>query len=145
MNSLAEALGMSLPGCAAIPAPHRDRAKVAYETGRRIVEMVRADRKPSDILTREAFLNAIGANSAIGGSTNAPIHLIALARHTGVTLGIEDWQSYGLEVPLLVNLQPAGEYLGEDYYRAGGVPAVVHELMPSDVFKPTPDRQRQDR
>ena len=129
MNSLAEVLGMSLPGCAAIPAPHRDRQECAYETGRRIVEMIHADRKPSDILTREAFLNAIRVNSALGGSTNAPLHLIALARHAGVELGIEDWQTYGYEVPLLVNLQPAGEYLGEDFYRAGGVPAVVAQLM----------------
>ncbi len=129
MNSLAEALGMSLPGSAAIPAPLRDRQECAYLTGKQIVEMVWADRKPSDILTREAFINAIRVNSAIGGSTNAPIHLNALARHIGVELSIDDWQEYGLDVPLLVNLQPAGEYLGEDYYRAGGVPAVVAELM----------------
>ncbi len=129
MNSLAEALGMSLPGSAAIPAPHRDRQECAYETGRGIVEMIRADRKPSDILTREAFLNAVRVNSALGGSTNAPIHLIALARHVGVDLSIDDWQRYGYEVPLLVNLQPAGEYLGEDFYRAGGVPAVIAQLL----------------
>ncbi len=129
MNSLTEALGMSLPGSAAIPAPHRDRQECAYLTGKQIVEMVAADRKPSDILTRAAFLNAIRVNSAIGGSTNAPIHLIALARHIGVELSIDDWQTYGYEVPLLVNLQPAGEYLGEDFFRAGGVPAVVGELM----------------
>jgi dihydroxy-acid dehydratase len=129
MNSLAEALGMSLPGSAAIPAPHRDRQECAYETGRRIVEMIHADRKPSDILTREAFINAIRVNSALGGSTNAPIHLIALARHIGVALSIDDWQTYGYDVPLLVNLQPAGEYLGEDFYRAGGVPAVVAQLI----------------
>jgi dihydroxy-acid dehydratase len=129
MNSLAEALGMSLPGSAAIPAPHRDRQECAYLTGKQIVEMVSADRKPSDVLTRGAFVNAIRVNSAIGGSTNAPIHLIALARHMGVELSIDDWQTYGYEVPLLVNLQPAGEYLGEDYFRAGGVPAVVGELM----------------
>ena len=129
MNSLAEALGMSLPGSAAIPAPYRDRQECAYETGKRIVEMVAKDRKPSDILTREAFLNAIRVNSAIGGSTNAPIHLQALARHIGVELSIDDWQTFGYDIPLLVNLQPAGEYLGEDYYRAGGVPAVVGELM----------------
>jgi dihydroxy-acid dehydratase len=129
MNSLAEALGMSLPGSAAIPAPHRDRQECAYETGRRIVEMIHADRKPSDILTREAFINAIRVNSALGGSTNAPIHLIALARHMGVALSIDDWQTYGYGVPLLVNLQPAGEYLGEDFYRAGGVPAVVAQLI----------------
>jgi dihydroxy-acid dehydratase len=129
MNSLTEALGMSMPGSAAIPAPHRDRQECAYLTGRQIVEMVWADRKPSDILTREAFLNAIRVNSAIGGSTNAPIHLNAIARHMGVGLTIDDWQTYGHEVPLLVNLMPAGEYLGEDYYRAGGVPAVISELM----------------
>jgi dihydroxy-acid dehydratase len=128
MNSLAEALGMSLPGNAAIPAPYRDRAESAWATGRQIVEMVRADRKPSDILTRAAFLNAIRVNSAIGGSTNAPIHLAAIARHAGVELSLDDWQDHGADVPLLVNLQPAGDYLGEDYYRAGGVPAVMGEL-----------------
>ena len=129
MNSLAEALGMSLPGSAAIPAPYRERAKVAYETGLRIVEMVREDLKPSDILTKDAFHNAIVVNSAIGGSTNAPIHLTALARHAHVDVPLQDWQTEGLHVPLLVNLQPAGEYLGEDYFHAGGVPAVVSELM----------------
>lgn len=129
MNSLSEALGMSLPGSAAIPAPYRDRQEASYRTGKQIVEMVHADRKPSDILTREAFINAIRVNSALGGSTNAPIHLNALARHVGVELTIDDWQTYGRDIPLLVNLQPAGEYLGEDYYRAGGVPAVVNELM----------------
>ena len=129
MNSLAEALGMSLPGSAAIPAPYRERAQVAYQTGLRIVEMVREDLKPSDILTREAFHNAIVVNSAIGGSTNAPIHLTALARHAHVDVPLQDWQTEGLHVPLLVNLQPAGEYLGEDYFHAGGVPAVVSELM----------------
>ena len=129
MNSLAEALGMQLPGSAAIPAPYRDRQEVAYRTGLRIVDMVREDLKPSDILTREAFINAIRVNSAIGGSTNAPIHLNALARHIGVELSIDDWQEFGEEIPLLVNLQPAGEYLGEDYYHAGGVPAVVNQLM----------------
>src|SRR5688500_987589 len=129
MNSLTEALGMSLPGSAAIPAPYRDRQEAAWETGRRIVEMVRADRKPSDILTRAAFLNAIRVNSALGGSTNAPIHLNALARHIGVELTLADWEEFGHEVPLLVNLQPAGEYLGEDFYHAGGVPAVAGELL----------------
>jgi len=129
MNSLTEVLGMSLPRSAAIPAPHRDRQECAYLTGKQIVEMVAADRKPSDILTREAFINAIRVNSAIGGSTNAPIHLNAIARHVGVELNIDDWQELGLDIPLLVNLQPAGEYLGEDYYRAGGVTAVVAELM----------------
>jgi dihydroxy-acid dehydratase len=129
MNSLAEALGMMLPGSAAIPAPYRDRQEVAYRTGKRIVDMVAEDLKPSDILTREAFLNAIVVNSAIGGSTNAPIHLAAIARHVGAELALDDWQTHGHKVPLLVNLQPAGEYLGEDYYRAGGVPAVVAQLM----------------
>lgn len=129
MNSLTEALGMSLPGSAAIPAPYRDRQQAAWETGRRIVEMVRADRKPSDILTRPAFLNAIRVNSAIGGSTNAPIHLNAIARHIGVELTLADWEEHGADVPLLVNLQPAGKYLGEDYYRAGGVPAVIGQLI----------------
>ena len=129
MNSLTEALGMSLTGSAAIPAPYRDRGQSAYETGVQIVEMVAADRKPSDILTRAAFLNAVRVNSAIGGSTNAPIHLNAIARHMGVELNLDDWQEHGAGVPLLVNLQPAGEYLGEDYYRAGGVPAVIGELL----------------
>ncbi len=129
MNSLSEVLGMSLPGSAAIPAPLRDRQECAYETGRQIVEMILADRKPSAILTREAFINAIRVNSALGGSTNSPLHLIALARHIGVALSIDDWQTYGYDVPLLVNLQPAGEYLGEDFYRAGGVPAVVAQLL----------------
>ena len=128
MNAMAEALGMSLPGCAAIPAPYRERGQIAYETGRRAVEIVREDLKPSDILTREAFENAIVACSAIGGSTNAPIHLVAIARHVGVPLSVEDWETIGYDVPLLVNMQPAGEYLGEDYYRAGGLPAVMHEL-----------------
>ncbi|PXA97717.1 dihydroxy-acid dehydratase, partial [Nostoc sp. 3335mG] len=129
MNSLAEALGMMLPGSAAIPAPYRDRQEAAYRTGKRIVEMVAEDLKPSDILTRKAFLNAIVVNSAIGGSTNAPIHLNAIARHIGVPLDVTDWAEHGHDIPLLVNLQPAGEYLGEDYYRAGGVPAVVAQLM----------------
>jgi len=135
MNSLTEALGMSLPGNAAIPAPYRDRQESAYHTGLRIVDMVREDLKPSDILTRDAFLNAIVVNSAIGGSTNAPIHLAAIARHIGAELDIRDWQEYGHKVPLLVNLQPAGEYLGEDYYRAGGVPAVVAELMKHGLIR----------
>ncbi len=129
MNSLAEALGMSLPGCAAIPAPHRDRGQMAYLTGKRAVEIVLEDLKPSKILTRAAFENAIVVNSAIGGSTNAPIHLNAIARHIGVELDNDDWERIGYDIPLLVNLQPAGEYLGEDYYRAGGVPAVVAELI----------------
>ena len=135
MNSLAEALGMQLPGSAAIPAPYRERGQIAYETGRRIVEMVHEDLKPSDILTKDNFLNAIVVNSAIGGSTNAPIHINAIARHIGVELGIDEWQSHGHKVPLLVNLQPAGEYLGEDYYHAGGVPAVVNELMKQGLIR----------
>lgn len=129
MNSLAEALGMQLPGSAAIPAPYRDRQEMAWRVGKRIVEMVHEDLKPSDILTKENFINTIRVNSAIGGSTNAPIHINAIARHVGVELDIKEWQSYGYDIPLLVNLQPAGEYLGEDYYHAGGVPAVVAQLM----------------
>ncbi len=135
MNSLAEALGMQLPGSAAIPAPYRERQQIAYLTGKRIVDMVREDLKPSDILTRDAFLNAITVNSAIGGSTNAPIHLAAIARHAGVELSLNDWQEYGHKVPLLVNLQPAGEYLGEDYHHAGGVPAVVNILMKEGLIR----------
>jgi dihydroxy-acid dehydratase len=129
MNSLAEALGMSLPGCAAIPAPHKERAQIAYETGKRIVEMVWEDLKPSQIMTREAFENVIIANSAIGGSTNAPIHINAIARHIGIKLTNDDWEKVGYGIPLLVNLQPAGKYLGEEYHRAGGLPAVMNELM----------------
>ena len=129
MNAMAEALGMSLPGCAAIPAPYRERGQMAYATGIRAVEIVREDLKPSDILTRAAFENAMVACTAIGGSTNAPIHLNAIARHIGVELSIKDWEKIGYDVPLLVNMQPAGEYLGEDYFRAGGLPAVMHELM----------------
>jgi dihydroxy-acid dehydratase len=129
MNAMAEALGMSLPGCAAIPAPYRERGQIAYETGLRAVEIVREDLKPSDILTRAAFENTIVACSAIGGSTNAPIHVNAIARHVGVELTVDDWEKIGYDVPLLVNIQPAGEYLGEDYYRAGGLPAVMHELL----------------
>ncbi|WP_380871489.1 dihydroxy-acid dehydratase [Sphingomonas sp. DBB INV C78] len=135
MNSLAEALGMMLPGSAAIPAPYRDRQEVAYLTGKRIVDMVAEDLKPSDILTLEAFHNAIVVNSAIGGSTNAPIHLAAIARHVGVELPLKDWETEGHKVPLLVNLQPAGEYLGEDYYRAGGVPAVVAQLIGQGLIR----------
>src|ERR1700686_990670 len=129
MNALAEALGLSLPGCAAIPAPYRERAQIAYETGRRAVEIVREDLKPSDILTREAFENAIVACTAIGGSTNAPIHINPIARHVGVKLTIEDWEKVGYDVPLLVNMQPAGKYLGEEYFRAGGLPAVMRQLF----------------
>lgn len=129
MNALAEALGMSLPGCAAIPAPYRERAQIAYETGRCAVEIVHEDLKPSDILTRQAFENAIVACSAIGGSTNAPIHINAIARHAGIEVTMDDWERIGFDVPLLVDMQPAGKYLGEDYYRAGGLPAVLNELL----------------
>ncbi len=135
MNSLTEVLGMSLPGSAAIPAPHRDRQEMAYRTGLRIVEMVREDLRPSAILTRDAFLNAVVAASAIGGSSNAPIHLVALARHMGVDHGLQDWEDFGRHVPLLVNLQPAGEYLGEDYHRAGGVPAVMGQLIAAGLIR----------
>ncbi|WP_042695313.1 IlvD/Edd family dehydratase [Azospirillum sp. B506] len=135
MNSLAEVLGMQLPGSAAIPAPYRERQQAAYETGKRIVEMVHQDIKPSDILTRDNFLNAIVVNSAIGGSTNAPIHINAIAKHIGVPLTVDDWQTHGLDIPLLVNLQPAGEYLGEDFHRAGGVPAVVGQLMTKGLIR----------
>ena len=138
MNSLAEALGMQLPGAAAIPAPYRERGQMAYETGRRIVDMVWEDMRPSDIMTREAFENTIVINSAIGGSTNAPIHLNGIARHLGVPLDNDDWQNVGHKIPLLVNMQPAGEYLGEDYQHAGGVPAVIGELIAADLL-PHPD------
>lgn len=135
MNSLAEALGMSLPGCAVIPAPYRERGQIAYATGQRIVEMVWEDVKPSDILTRAAFKNCIVINSAIGGSTNAPIHINAIARHAGIELDISDWEKIGRHVPLLVNLQPAGLYLGEEFHRAGGVPAVINELMKAGLIE----------
>ncbi|HVW93790.1 MAG TPA: IlvD/Edd family dehydratase [Devosia sp.] len=135
MNSLAEALGMQLPGSAAIPAPYRDRQEMAYRTGLRIVDMVKEDLKPSDIITKDALINSIVVNSAIGGSTNAPIHIVAIARHMGIELTVEDFERYGHKVPLLVNLQPAGEYLGEDYYHAGGVPAVVNELMKHGLIR----------
>ena len=129
MNSVAEALGMSLPGCAAIPAPHRDRYEMAYWTGRRIVEMIHADLRPSKVMTRKAFENAIVAASALGASTNCPPHVTAIARHMGVELDIRDWDRIGYAIPLLTNLMPAGEYLGEEFHRAGGVPAVMHELL----------------
>jgi xylonate dehydratase len=129
MNALAEALGMSLTGCSAIPAPYRERGQIAYETGRRIVEMAWLDQRPSTILTREAFLDAIVVNTAIGGSTNAQPHLMAMARHAGVELNSSDWMTYGYDVPLLLNMQPAGKYLGERFHRAGGVPAVMWELL----------------
>jgi len=129
MNALAEALGMSLPGCAAIPAPYRERGQIAYDTGRRAVEIVRENLRPSDILTRKAFENAIVACSAIGGSTNAPIHINAIARHIGVDLNIDDWETIGHDIPLMVDMQPAGRFLGEEYFRAGGLPAVMNELL----------------
>ncbi|MEC9433784.1 MAG: IlvD/Edd family dehydratase [Pseudomonadota bacterium] len=135
MNSLAEALGMSLPGCAAIPAPHRERAQIAYETGKRIVDMVREDLKPSDILTREAFENAIALCSAIGGSTNAPVHIAAIARHAGVELDLTEWERIGRDIPLIVNLQPAGKYLAEDFHRAGGVPAVIGAMIEKGLIR----------
>jgi dihydroxy-acid dehydratase len=135
MNALAEALGMSLPGCAAIPAPYRERGQIAYETGVRIVEMVHEDLKPSDIMTREAFENVILACSAIGGSTNGPIHINAIARHAGVAISIDDWETIGHAVPLLVNMQPAGFYLGEEYHRAGGLPAVLNELLKAGLLR----------
>ncbi len=129
MNSVAEALGMSLPGCAAIPGPHRERPQMAYRTGRRIVEMVHEDLRPSRVMTRKAFENAIVAASALGASTNCPPHVTAIARHMGVDLQVRDWDRIGYRIPLLVNLMPAGQYLGEDFHRAGGVPAVMHELL----------------
>ncbi len=129
MNALAEALGMSLTGCSAIPAPYRERGQMAYETGRRIVAMAHENLRPSDILTREAFLDAIVVNAAIGGSTNAQPHIMAMARHAGVDLRTSDWMEVGHAVPLLLNMQPAGKYLGERFHRAGGVPAVMWELL----------------
>ena len=129
MNAVAEVLGLSLPGCAAIPAPYRERGQMAYATGRRIVEMAYDDLRPSKILTRESFLNAVAAIAALGGSTNAQPHLAAMARHAGVELKPSDWTDYGLRIPLLVNMQPAGAYLGERFHRAGGVPAVLWELL----------------
>ncbi|KAL2862726.1 IlvD/Edd family dehydratase [Aspergillus lucknowensis] len=136
MNALAEALGMALPGSAAIPAPYRERAQCAYQTGLRIVEMVESDRKPSDIMTREAFENAIVVNTAIGGSTNAPIHINAIAKHMGVDISLDDWDQLGFHIPLLLNMQPAGEFLGEEYYRAGGLPAIMAELLDAGKLHP---------
>ncbi|MGQ3031333.1 MAG: dihydroxy-acid dehydratase, partial [Ferrovibrionaceae bacterium] len=129
MNAMAEALGMTLPGCAAIPGPYRERAQMAYATGRRIVGMVHEDLRPSRIMTRQAFENAIVCASAIGASTNCPPHLVAIARHMGVELNTADWDRIGYDIPLLVDMQPAGRFLGESYYRAGGLPAVIAELM----------------
>jgi dihydroxy-acid dehydratase len=136
MNALAEALGMALPGSAAIPAPYRERGQCAYETGERIVEMVHTDRKPSDIMTRAAFENVIVANTAIGGSTNAPIHINAMAKHIGVELSLDDWDQIGFHIPLLLNMQPAGEFLGEEYFRAGGLPAIMAELLDAGKLHP---------
>ena len=135
MNSLAEALGMSLPECGTIPAPYSERAQMAYRTGRRIVEMVAEDLTPSRILTREAFENAIVVNSAIGGSTNCPIHTIAIARHIGVKVDIRDWETVGHHIHLLANVQPAGHFLAEGFHRAGGVPAIIGELMQAGKIK----------
>ena len=129
MNALAEALGMSLPGCASIPAPYRERGQMAYATGKRICELVLQDIRPSQIMTRQAFENAIAVASALGASSNCPPHLIAIARHMGVELSLDDWQRIGEDVPLLVNCMPAGKYLGEGFHRAGGVPSVMHELQ----------------
>ena len=129
MNSLAEALGMSLPSCAVIPAAYRERGQMAYRTGKRIVDMVHEDLTPSKVMTREAFENAVVVNTAIGGSTNCPVHLTAIARHLGLELSLQDWQDIGYDVPLLVNCQPAGKYLGEAFHRAGGIPGVIRELL----------------
>lgn len=138
MNSLTEVLGMQLPGSATIPAPYRERGQMAYQTGKRIVDMIWEDLKPSDIMTRQSFENAIAVNSIIGGSTNAPIHLNAIARHLGIKLSNQDWQDIGHKLPLLVNLQPAGEYLGEDFHRAGGIPAIISEMLKNNLL-PNPD------
>jgi dihydroxy-acid dehydratase len=135
MNSLAEALGMELPGGAAIPAPYRERQQIAYETGKRAVDMVWEDLKPSDVITRESIENAIVVNSAIGGSTNAPVHINAIARHLNIPISVDDWQAHGHKVPLIVNMQPAGKYLGEDFQHAGGVPAVINELMKHGLIR----------
>ncbi len=134
MNALAEALGMSLPGCAAIPAPYRERMAMAYATGRRAVELVHEDLRPSAILTRQNFINTIRVNTCIGGSTNAPPHIQAIARHAGVNLSVQDWESEGFALPLLVNMQPAGKFLGESYYRAGGLPAVMGEMLAAGLL-----------
>jgi dihydroxyacid dehydratase/phosphogluconate dehydratase len=135
MNAMAEALGMSLTGCAAIPAPYRERGQMAYDTGKRIVAMAHADLRPSTILTRDAFLDAIVVNAAIGGSTNAQQHIIAMARHAGVEIKSSDWMDYGYDVPLLLNMQPAGKYLGERFHRAGGVPAIMWELQEAGLLR----------
>jgi len=134
MNAVAEVLGLSLPGCAAIPAPYRERGQIAYETGRRAVEMAYEDLRPSKILTRESFLNAIRAITALGGSSNAQPHLMAMARHAGVELFPSDWTEHGYDLPLLADVQPAGRFLGERFHRAGGVPAILHELAVGGVL-----------
>lgn len=138
MNSLAEILGMQLPGSASIPAPYRERGQMAYRSGLRIVEMVQQDLRPSDIMTRTAFENAIVLASALGGSTNAPIHMNGIARHLGIELTNDDWEKLGHEVPLLVNMQPSGQYLSEDFFHAGGLPAVISELLKAGLL-PHPD------
>ncbi|MCS0580008.1 dihydroxy-acid dehydratase family protein [Massilia pinisoli] len=135
MNAVAEALGMSLTGCSAIPAPYRERGQMAYETGRRIVGMAFEDLRPSQVLTRDAFIDAIVVNAAIGGSTNAQPHIVAMARHAGVEIAPEDWMEYGYDVPLLLNMQPAGKYLGERFHRAGGVPAIMWELEQKGMLR----------
>jgi dihydroxyacid dehydratase/phosphogluconate dehydratase len=135
MNAIAEALGMSLTGCSAIPAPYRERGQMAYETGKRIVELALQDVRPSTILTRDAFLDAIVVNAAIGGSSNAQPHIVAMARHAGVELSTEDWMTYGYDVPLMLNMQPAGKYLGERFHRAGGVPAIMWELEQKGMLR----------
>src|SRR5438445_6555301 len=129
MNAVAEALGLSLPGCAAIPAPYRERGQIAYETGRRIVEMAYEDLRPSRILSRESFLNALSVVSCAGGSSNAQVHIMAMARHAGVELRPQDWTEHAYDLPLLLNMQPAGRFLGERFFRAGGVPALMCELQ----------------
>ncbi len=134
MNAVAEALGLSLTGCAAIPAPYRERGQIAYETGRRIVDMAYEDLRPSQILTRSSFINAVKLVSAIGGSSNAQPHIMAMARHAGVSFKTSDWMEHGYDVPLLVNMQPAGKYLGERFHRAGGVPAVMAELLEAGMI-----------
>jgi dihydroxyacid dehydratase/phosphogluconate dehydratase len=134
MNAIAEVLGLSLPGCAAIPAPYRERGQMAYETGRRAVEIAYDDLRPSRILTRDSFLNAIRATTALGGSSNAQPHIVAMARHAGIELAHEDWMTHGYDLPLLVNMQPAGAYLSERFHRAGGVPAVLWELLQAGVL-----------
>jgi dihydroxy-acid dehydratase len=135
MNAIAEALGMSLTGCSAIPAPYRERGQMAYETGRRIVGMAFEDLRPSQVLSRDAFIDAIVVNAAIGGSTNAQPHIVAMARHAGVEITPEDWMEYGYDVPLLLNMQPAGKYLGERYHRAGGTPAIMWELEQKGLLR----------